>query len=94
MCDNVRFREQNFGRQLTDSGTMFQADRAGVVFPVFFPTNPLQFEAELGFMGYRYMDSFYPIAPEFAQPGYQGVYPLKEQPRLDMPLPYRNPVVL
>lgn len=95
MCNSseMAFRERYFGRQLADSGTLRAIDAAGQMDPVYFPTNPLSFDAELGFMGARYLESYFPVAPLFMQPGYAGVLPLKEQPRLDMPQPYREAVL-
>lgn len=95
MCnrDEMAFRERYFGRQLVDSGTVRAIDRAGQMDPIYFPTNPFGFRSELGFLGARYMDSFAPVAPVYARPGYSGILPLKEQPRVDMPLPYREPVL-
>lgn len=89
----MAFRERYFGRQLPDSGTLNALDAAGKMDPIYFPTNPLEFTAELGFMGARYMDSFAPVVPLYMQPGYGGVMPLKEQPKLDIPQPYREPVL-
>lgn len=61
--------------------------------PVYFPTNPFEFRPELGFMGARYLDSYAPVAPLYTQPGYSGIMPLKEQPKLEMPYPYWKPVL-
>ncbi len=98
MCDRAEnsFREQFFGRQLKSSGSMDFYDRTAGdfgAFAVHFPTNPEVFTPELGFMGARYLDSYAPIMPEYFRPGYQGVLPLKEQPTLEMPRPYREPVL-
>lgn len=91
-----RFREQFFGRQLVDSGAERFYDQSGRdygSFAVFFPTNPFAFISELGFMGSRYLTDFAPVMPEYFRPGYGGILPLGEQPKIDMPLAYREPVL-
>lgn len=95
MCnrDEMTLRERLFGRQLKDSGTVRAIENAGQMDPVYFPTNPFGFRPELGFLGARYLDSYAPTVPVYARPGYGGILPLKEQPRLELPLPYRSPVL-
>lgn len=89
----MSFREQFFGRQLVDSGTMSRVDLAGRVDPFYLPTNPLSFEPELGFMGARYLIDYAPVIPLYRRPGYGGVLPIAEQPKVNMPLTYREPVL-
>jgi hypothetical protein len=35
---------------------------------------------------------YLPIAPEYYQKGYSGILPLDQQPKVDLPEPYRQPV--
>lgn len=97
MCNKSAqaLREEFFGRQLVDSGQMAAYDRVGydAEKPVFFPTNPFGFRVEGGFTGHVYGASFDPVAPLYLQPYYKGVLPIKEQPRLEIPQPYTEPVV-
>lgn len=95
MCDGKErsLIERLFGRQLVDSGTVRAIEAAGEMDPIYFPTNPFGFRSELGFVGARYLDSYAPVVPVYSRPGYGGILPLKEQPRLELPLPYRSPVL-
>lgn len=87
-------KEEFFGRQLVDSGAMAAYDRTGYYSerPVFFPTNPYPFREELGFTGFVIGASFDGVAPEYIQNPYRGILPVKEQPRVEPPFPYNQPV--
>lgn len=90
------FREQYFGRQIHPYGELDRIEKTGSELgkAVFLPTNPLQFTPELDFTGYRYADAqVYPVDPLYFQKGYNGVLPIAEQPKIDLPQPYREPVV-
>jgi hypothetical protein len=92
---NSHFAEQYFGRQIHPYGVLDAIEKTGseIGKAVFYPTNPLQFKPELGNMGYVMGPVDYlPIAPEYYQKGYGGILPLDQQPKVDLPEPYRQPV--
>jgi hypothetical protein len=84
--------EQHFGRQIYNSGTLAEVDAISRVNPIYFPTNPFSVDWELGFNGYRYALAMPNVPPEFFRGGYQGVLPLSQQPKIDMPQPYTVPL--
>lgn len=98
MCDRAEreFKEQFFGFQVYDSGAARFYDETGG-YPgevaIHTPTNPFPFTPVLGFMGLRYAQDYSPIQPEYTRPGYKGIMPLAEQPKLTVPYPYREPVL-
>lgn len=87
--------ERYFGRQIIDSGMMSAYDQAGYLTarPEFTDPNPFGFDQELGFTGFVVGASFDSVAPEYIQQPYRGILPVKQQPKVEMPLPYNEAVV-
>lgn len=89
MCQN--FLEQKFGRQPVDSGTS-NAQKAlnGFSPTVYIPTNwrgsyephKAKFPAFIKYGG------LFPVAPEYFQRNYLGIYPIANQPTIDEGKPF------
>jgi hypothetical protein len=88
----LRFKEQYFGYQRGNYGQLHWIDAAGQYYPVYYPTNIYPVDFNYGFSGYRYGMQGFLVAPEFNVPMYQGVFPLAEQPKTDVPEPYSQPL--
>lgn len=87
---------QLFGYQLQDSGTVraIAAVAAQNTKPIYLPTNPHPaWNVERGFMGYRYGLDAALVVPTFQLDNYMGIFPTKEQPRIQTPYPYQIEVV-
>lgn len=96
MCNSKRaFLSQYFGYQLENSGTVdaYAATAEQNTRPIYLPTNPYDFKPELGFNGYRYAVDVKRVVSPYMQPGYFGIFPVKEQPKLSAPWPYDVPVL-
>ncbi len=82
-----------FGRPQTNSGTSGTYSAAERDQAIYFPTSPYPAPVEQGNMGYRYAMAVPLPPPEYYRGGYQGVLPLDQQPKLEMPEPWNKPVV-
>jgi hypothetical protein len=94
-CD-IATLERYFGYQLQNSGTVERIAQVAAenTDPVYYPTNPYPWKAETGFMGYRYGLDAALVVPTFQPDNYMGIFPTKEQPRIQSPYPYQMPGVL
>lgn len=82
--------EQKFGRLQKDSGiTNEQKSLNGFDRAVYFPTNWRSYNPlESKYPEFLRFGAFNPQSAEYYEKNYFGIYPVKQQPTLEIPQPY------